>query len=252
MDFLQAVVLGVLQGVFEWLPVSSQGQTIGIAVGFFGISSAEALKHAVFLHAGTLLAAAIYFRKEIIQIISGQLSETRNFIFVAVPATAVTALPSYLLLKSFLFSSFALLVLIGLLLLFTGFIQRIKPKGINGELNRKNSVLLGLAQGFSVLPGVSRSGITSSALLLRGFSPEKAFRLSFLLSIPSVFLAEISFGFLEGFSFEFNSLVALAFAFAFGLLSIDLLLKAAKRISFSKFCYAFGLIYLGIAVASVL
>ncbi len=251
MNLFEAIILGILQGVFEWLPVSSQGQIIAVAIAFFQISTQEALKHSIFLHTGTLIAAIIFFRKELIKIIQGENPELRNFILIAVLATIITAVPSFFILKQLIFSSTILLFLIGFLLIITGLLQKIKQKQIKPKLNKKNSIILGLMQGFSVLPGISRSGITTATLLFEGFEPEEAFRISFLLSVPTVLIGEIAYGLVEGFSFEFNSLIALVFAFVFGLISIDLLLKLAKRISFSWFAIGFGLIYLIIGLVGV-
>ncbi len=248
MDIIQAVVLGILQGVFEWLPVSSQGQVAAIAMAVFSIEAQKAIEYAIFLHIGTLFAAVVYFRKELAEILRGKEKKARNFIAIAVAATVITAVPSYVFLKSLEASALALMLLIAVMLFATGIIQRVKKKETEPSLGKKNSLLLGLVQGFAVLPGVSRSGITTSALLFEGFSPEKAFRISFLLSVPSVLLGEMGLGIVEGFSFEPNMLIALAFAFAFGLASIDLLIRAARRIDFSWFCFGFGALYLALAM----
>ncbi len=251
MDLFQAIILGIFQGIFEWLPVSSQGQIAAIAVSFFGIPADEALGYAIFLHIGTLIAAAAYFRKELSEMALGKDRKARNFILLAVVATGITAIPSYLLLKSIPLTGFALLILIAVLLFVTGFLQKVKSKNTNPELTKKNSVILGLAQGFSVLPGISRSGVTTAALLLEGFSPERAFRISFLLSVPSVLIGEMAFSILEPITFDLSALVALLFAFAFGYLSIAALLNFARAINFSLFCWAFGILYLLIAFLSI-
>jgi undecaprenyl-diphosphatase len=256
LELIHAIFLGIMQGLFEWLPISSQGQIAALSIQFFGVPAEQAIEYAVLLHAGTLLSAIVYFRKEISEIIQGQHKQLRKFIFIAVLATTITALPSYLLLKSFSASSVAMLFLIAIMLLVTGAIQKknnsSKTSRKKAELNSKNSVILGLAQGFSALPGISRSGVTTAALLFEGFSPEKAFRISFLLSIPSVLLAELAFGTIEGFTIDTNAILALAFAFLAGIVSIHALLKIAKRIDFSIFCIAFGLIYLAIAITQFL
>lgn len=251
MSFFEGIVLGFLQGVFEWLPVSSQGQVMAVAAGFFGFDPKAALGYSVLLHAGTLLAAVIFFRKEIFEFAQGKNAKTRNFILIAVGATALTAIPAYFFLKVFLQSSFLLLALIGLMLFVTGFIQKTRAKSSSAELSLKNSLLLGFAQGFSVLPGVSRSGVTTAALLFEGFSPRQAFWMSFLLSIPSVFLAEIFFGLIEGFVIDGTALVALVFSFVFGLLSINVLLRVAEKINFTLFCYAIGFFYLALAFLGI-
>jgi undecaprenyl-diphosphatase len=138
------------------------------------------------------------------------------------------------------------MLLIGAGLLFTGAIQ-FKRKFGKPKEDTKNGFLVGLAQGFSAIPGISRSGVTTVALLFRGFSPEQAFRLSFILGVPSVFIAEIAFSLAEGPVFEPNIWVAIAAAAVAGYFSVSFLLRAAKKISFAWFCIAFGLLYLALA-----
>ena len=249
MELLQALVLGALQGIFEWLPVSSQGQIMGFAMALFKVGAADALKYAVMLHVGTLLAATIYFRSELFSLLTLKNKPLLKFLFIAVLATGLTAVPSYFFLKAVLsYSPFFLLLIIGFLLLLTGVSQNGKKANKKAALTNINAFFLGLAQGFSVLPGISRSGITTTALLFEGFSPGKAFKLSFILSIPSIFIAELAFGASQGFVVDFNAFLALIVAFVFGMLFIDILIRVAKRTNFSKFCIAFGLFYIFIAL----
>ncbi len=250
MDFIQAIVLGILQGIFEWLPISSQGQIMALAIAFFSLKPETALQYAVFLHLGTVLAALLYFRKELISLLKLQNKNFGKFLLIALISTPITALPTYLFLKTILASgSLMILLLIGLFLILTGFLQskRFLPKA--AALNEKNAFLLGLAQGLSVLPGISRSGITTAMLLFEGFKPEQAFKISFILSVPSVGLASLFFVFANGFEISTSAMLSLFAAFLAGFASIDFLLKIAKRISFSKFCIGFGLLYILIAIA---
>ncbi|MEM0360415.1 MAG: undecaprenyl-diphosphate phosphatase [Candidatus Diapherotrites archaeon] len=254
MDFFQALVLGLVQGLVEWLPLSSQGQVMAISMSFFGITPAEAIRIAVFLHIGTFFAALYYFRKEAIQIIFFKEKPLAKFLFIALLSTLVTGIPCYFLLKTVLseFNPAIILIIISALLFIMGLIQWRKKFQKKARLSKKNAFFLGLGQGFAVLPGISRSGITTSTLLFEGFSPEQAFRISFLLSIPSVFLADIAFGFTEGFSFSPEAVFALAIAAITGFLSISALLKIAKKINFSFFCFFFGAIYALLAVSWLL
>jgi len=244
MDLIQAIVLGLMQGITEWLPISSQGQTIITAIKVFGIESETAFAYSVFLHAGTVLAAGIYFRKEIKEIISLKEKKLMQFMLIAVLSTAITAIPMYLFIKEISSSSFYLSILIGLMLIITGLMQWKKKQEKEAQETKQNAFILGLGQGFSVLPGVSRSGVTTSVLLFRGFSPEKAFKLSFLLSVPSVLIAELAFGLKEGIIFEWNILIAVLIAFVSGYLSIKYFIQIAKRINFSYFCFILGIIYI--------
>lgn len=248
MDLLQAIVLGTIQGITEWLPISSQGQSIAVALTVFGMSVEEALHYSIFLHLGTLIAATAYFRKEIVELLQLKDKTLLKFLAIAVVSTAATAIPTYLILRNLLGSSTLLLLLIGVFLIITGLLQMKKRFVKEAKLTNLNALMLGLGQGFSVLPGISRSGTTTSVLLFEGFEPEKAFRISFLLSVPSVFAAEILFGLAEPIMFELNVMIAVAVAAAVGFASIKLLLVVARRINFFLFCILFGLFYVVIAV----
>lgn len=248
MDFLSAIIFGFLQGIFEWLPISSQGNILGI-LSFLGANPQEALKIAIFLHIGTLLAAILYFKCEIKQILKWQKKEDKElgkFVIISTIATGVTAIPSYLILEELLGYGVAFaLILLAILLIITGLLQ-LKKKNSKGsnELSLKNSILAGLGQGFSVLPGISRSGITTSVLLFRNFDPQEAFRISFLMSIPAVLFAEVGYGLLKGFIFSQWAIVSLIVAFVVGFFSMDLLIKFARKINFAYFCFALAVIYL--------
>ncbi len=267
MDLLSAIAFGFLQGIFEWLPISSQGNIMGL-LSFLGTNPQEALKIAIFLHIGTLLAATLYFRKEIQSILKWKNKEDKKlgrFVIFSTLATAVTAVPSFLILEELLGFGIAFaLILIAILLIITGLLQlknnknkikeiknkkesisKLEGKKINSKnLSFWNSILVGLGQGFSVLPGISRSGITTSILLFRNFEPEEAFRVSFLMSIPAVLLGEIAYGLIKGFTINEFAIVALIVAFVIGFFSMDLLIKFARKINFAYFCFVLAIIYL--------
>ncbi|MEK6959038.1 MAG: undecaprenyl-diphosphate phosphatase [archaeon] len=230
---------------------------------FLGLSTSDAFSYAIILHIGTLIAAAIYFRKDIIAILKGKNKIEAKFIFWTLVATAITAIPSYILLKKILetasinllgltiYSQTIFMLVVGIFLLVTGFLQIAKKKQKEATLTRKNAIFLGLGQGLTVLPGMSRSGTTTSIMLFEGFSPEHAFQLSFLISVPTVILGELSFNLLEAPVLSYDMLFGIATAAIVGYLSIDFLLKLAKKVNFGKFCIALGIIYLVIAAISV-
>jgi len=244
MDFFLALLLGLVQGTIEWLPLSSQGQVMAIALAV-GENTVTALKYSVFLHIGTFFAALYYFRKEAVKILSLQEKELGKFLLIALLSTAITGIPTYLLLEAFIteFNPAMVLLLIGALLVIMGIIQWKKKFAKKTSLSNKNAFFLGLGQGLAVLPGISRSGMTTSTLLFRGFKPEQAFRLSFLLSIPSILVMDILYGVKEGFPAEPEMFLGIAVAAVIGFVSISLLLRVAKKINFSKFCIGFGLLY---------
>ncbi|MDO8537829.1 MAG: undecaprenyl-diphosphate phosphatase [archaeon] len=247
MDALQAIILGIVQGLTEWLPISSKAQVTAVGI-VFGIDPKVAFGYAILLHIGTLLAAIIVLWPEIKELFEQKHKPLSKFLLIALLVTPITALPSYLFFReNFLFSSFVIFALIGVMLIITGLIQGWVKRVWQSNFSNKNAAILGLAQGITAFPGLSRSGTTVSVLLFEGFSPEEAFRISFLLSIPSVFFAEIGFGIIEGVSFEPNLLFGIIASFIVGLISMKFLLKIAHRINFSKFCIVFGIFYLILA-----
>lgn len=257
MDFIQAIVLGFLQGLFEWLPVSSQGQIMALSMAFFGISALQAARYAIMLHMGTLFSAIFYLRKDIAKVLASKDVQTIKFLVIAVLATGVTGLPCYFILKKLIASESqclvaligALLITMGFLLLLVGFMKKTPQKG--KKPNNKDAIITGLAQGLSVLPGISRSGITVAALLFRKFDSKQALKLSFLLSIPSIAIAELILYAGEPFAIDSNAIAGMIAAFLTGLLLIHVLIKAAEKINFASFCIIFGLVYISIALFDI-
>lgn len=242
---LEQIILGIVQGVVEWLPVSSEGILILVQTRFFSqLGIEELVKQALFLHLGTFLAALVYFRKDVWGVWENK--KLFNFLLIT---TIITGFLGYGLLKLFInleeqvvSSAKVITLIIGLLLLITAYFQiRVKNRGNREirDLNTSDSFLLGIVQGLAVLPGLSRSGLTVSSLLLRKFNSRDALKLSFLMSLPVVLGGNIILNF-SHFSFSLELFVGLIFSFIFGLLTINLLLKIAKRINFGYFVLFFG------------
>jgi len=248
---LENIILGIVQGIAEWLPVSSEGLFILIKTNFF--QSQEGidviLRQALFLHLGTFLAALIYFRQDIFSLLKGQQKKISKFLIIS---TIISGLLGMVFLKiligledQIIFSGRFITLFVGGLLLITGFLQ-IKAKSKAGlrkysDIKNTDSILLGFLQGIAVLPGLSRSGLTVSGLLLRKFNTATALKLSFLMSLPIVLAGNIILN-LGHFSFSLELLVGLFFSFIFGLLTIGVLLKLAKKINFGYFILVFGVI----------
>lgn len=259
---LEQIILGIVQGITEWLPVSSEGVIVLIAKNFLkeGITIETVVKQALFLHLGTFLAALVYFRKDVLSLIktlfnykSAKIETQKIFKFLLI-SFLISGFLGFALLKIFIgledqisLSAKAITLLIGFLLLITAYLQIKAPKqGHRKSIDLKNtdSVLLGLIQGLAVLPGLSRSGLTVSTLLLRKFDDQDALKLSFLMSLPIVLAGNIILNF-NDLIFSNDLIWGLIFSFIFGLLTIDLLLKIAKRINFGYFVLIFGLLVLG-------
>jgi len=259
---LEQIILGIVQGITEWLPVSSEGVIVLITENFLkdGITKEIAVKQALFLHLGTFLAALVYFRKDVLSLIKTMFNyksantETQKIFKFLFISFLISGFLGFALLKIFInleeqlsLSAKAITLVIGLLLLITAYLQiKSSKQGYKkpNDLKNTDSILLGLMQGLAVLPGLSRSGLTVSALLLRKFDDQDALRLSFLMSLPIVLAGNIILNF-NNLIFSAELILGLIFSFIFGLLTIDMLLKIAKRINFGYFVLIFGLLVIG-------
>ncbi len=204
---LYSIILGLIQGISEWLPISSKTQVLIASQYLLNLTYQQAYTFGLFMEIGTVLAAVIYFRKELILLIktllSGLKDENRGlFIYVltATVATGIIGAPLYLIADSITGVSVGIpMLIIGFVLIGDALlIRHSKNKQKLGkntrkfkDLSFKDYVLIGIAQGIAALPGVSRSGITVSTMLLMNVEPDEAFRLSFLIGI---FAAVAAFG----------------------------------------------------------
>ncbi|MDD2655522.1 MAG: undecaprenyl-diphosphate phosphatase [Candidatus ainarchaeum sp.] len=256
MDLFAAMVLGIIQGLVEWLPLSSEAAVTLSGKFLFGMDYQESLGVAVFLHLGTLLSAAFYFRNEMSQMLRSIFSKTADkglllFLLLATLLSGIVAMPLLFLAFSMEIPDGLFTALIGLFLIFIAFLQKKQKAGAGRKLELKNAIIPGLAQGFSALPGISRSGITLAALLGEKFPLRDAFRLSFLMSIPIVFAAELMLPVIkQDFLITNEMLVGACAAAAAGFLSISALLKFAETVNFFRATLSLGALVLisGLAV----
>ena len=252
-----ALIIGILQGIFEWLPISSEGNITLYLTVVENVSPTVAVRLSLFLHAGTAVSALAYYRDEVAALLrtvptwrpqkafEGDRAEL-SFFVVATFASGVVGIVAYLLLEGLVsqLAGGAFVALIGLLLVLTGILQR-AVEDIGGRRDTPDmvdAVLVGGLQGLAILPGVSRSGTTASALLLRGHDGPSSFRLSFLLSIPAAFgagaLAVLDGG-LPAIEPTMGA-VALATSAVVGYLTIDALMRLVERVSFWLVCVGLG------------
>jgi undecaprenyl-diphosphatase len=189
MDLLQSIILGFIQGTTEWLPISSTGH-LRIAEYFFGLS--VPLLFDVVLHVGTLLVTLIYFRNAVKNVLLALWhrdfqSEDGKLIVPIVIGMVPTALMA-VLIGNDLDRYFSSLPLLGAGFIAGGIVLFTSKFGAE----RKNNIsypeafLIGIMQGISIIPSISRSGLTIAVALLLGIKREVAFKFSFLLSIPAV------------------------------------------------------------------
>ncbi len=258
LTIIQQLILGIVQGITEWLPISSSAFLTLIMANLFSITDIGVLIHtALFFHLGTFLAALIYFRKDVWDLIKAifkykkaepETQEILKFIIIATLISGAIGTGILIGLKQFqdslAITGKTITLAVGVLLLFTGIIQlKVKKKGFRKEreIRNKDSVLLGFAQGISALPGISRSGITVSTLLLRKFDDTSALRLSFLLSLPIILIGNIVLN-LEDMIFSSAAIFGILASFIFGLLTIAGLMKLTKKINFGWFALIFAVL----------
>jgi undecaprenyl-diphosphatase len=198
-NWLLGVLLGVVQGISEWLPISSKTQVIIVSNLLFGLSFTQGYALGLFLEAGTFIAAVYYFRREVWKVLRALVGrgddEGRTLLKFLVVVTAFTAVIGVVIYKSVSESysgpvlgipMIALgCVLIGDAVLITVARSKYEPtKGLH-DLSLTELVAIGIVQGVAAFPGVSRSGATVSSMLLLGINPRDSFRLSFLALIPA-------------------------------------------------------------------
>jgi len=268
---IEYIIIAILQGLFEWLPISSSGQVMIVAVNFFGIPPEEAYSLSIWLHLGTMFAVLLKFKKDYIRIVKSFLPmkfnvietdiKKRNWLIVGTIGTAITALPLYFIFKFIIVGEFTavhgdlLTLIIAGMLIITGIILLLIKKkfgvktieSVEKQNVIKDSFIIGLIQGVAVLPGISRSAITVSTTLIQNYEQDSALRLSFLMSVPVVIASiavDIIFG--EGSVFRILdpiTIIIITFlSFIVGYASIEILLKIAKRIQFGYFCLLYGII----------
>ncbi len=241
MDYFQATILGIIQGIVEWLPISSEGQAVLIGIKILGLTPEEALSYAIFLHLGTLLVVLIRFRKTWFSLLTGMDIPLLRRIIIVTSGTGITAVPIFLVLEEFFNSNLNVTLLIGLLLILTGIVLSYSKQGIRDieSLSTIELFGLGIIQGFAILPGISRSGVTITTLLMRNIRPESALVFSFLISVPPVIGAIIISGIPPESHLPINLTMIIA-AFITGGIMMELLLRMSHRMNFSYFCFFLG------------
>ncbi|NLY71794.1 MAG: undecaprenyl-diphosphate phosphatase [Clostridiales bacterium] len=210
MTIFEGIILGIVQGLAEFLPISSSGH-LAILQYIFGIEGDRVLTFAVLLHFGTLISLFIVYYKEIWGLIIELIytikdiftgrglrinaNETRRLGFMIIVATIPTALIGYIF-KDFFSGLYNSLTAIGICLIITGTILWIVERITQGKkdisrMKFRDAVLVGIFQSFAIAPGISRSGATIVGSLFSGLNRKLAVKFSFLISIPSIIGAVI-------------------------------------------------------------
>jgi len=257
MTLLQAILLGLIQGLTEFLPVSSSGH-LAIVQHFLPGFDQPGLLFDVLLHLGTMLAVVLYFRRELGNLLSSPFrrdaeAQTHRRLLTLLLAASVPTAIIGLTFKDFFEGLFENIPLVALMLLVTGTLLFISEKFRRGnrreeQLNLIDALVVGTVQGCAIIPGISRSGSTIAALLLRGVDGETAARFSFLLALPAVLgAALLSMRHLqEVATVELPQYLAgTGVAFIAGMLSIHCLMAVIRRrrlFAFAIYCWVAGTI----------
>ncbi len=312
-SLIELLLLGVIQGVVEWLPISSEGQVVLVVLQFLELRVEEAISIALFLHLGTMLVVFFIYKSDFMLIFqylirffkekilvegkngymdlnlgTEKIDEVRSlikFFFWGVLGTAVTGIPILLVISDFwtrivddyqIDLGSASTILIGFLLIITGFVlsrqrafEYVEETADSSdseslrsldELTWLESFVVGMCQGFAILPGISRSGMTITALLLLKVKRTDSLRGSFLLLVPASLGAVIlelargrivfdlsSLVFRVGSSVSLgmgNVVILLGITFLVGYMTIKYFLQAlaSNKVKFDHFCYVLGII----------
>ncbi|MFC1863268.1 undecaprenyl-diphosphate phosphatase [Thermodesulfobacteriota bacterium] len=267
MNIIDSIILGVVQGLTEFLPISSSGHLV-LFQNLLGYKEPEILFD-VALHCGTLLAVFIYFRSDLKRMITESVSFVIDLAkkqrsiksFNEDPYVSLTSwviigtIPTALIgfiFKSPLESLFGSVTVVGVMLLVTGVILAVTkfvPPGYSSRkrVGLKTSIIVGIAQGLAIIPGVSRSGTTIATGILCGMERDLAARFSFLLSIPAILGAvvlQIDSGDFGRMGLEPLILGFISSALV-GLLALKILMTLVRKgnfFYFAPYCWVAGLI----------
>jgi len=262
MEIINAIILGIIQGLTEFLPVSSSGH-LEIAKAILGENKVgeESLLMTVVLHFATALSTIIIFRKDILEILSGLLQFKNNDSFWFSLKIVLSMIPAAFVGVFFndeiegLFGG--ALTLVGSMLLVTGLLLFLadKAKASAKKVGIKHAILIGISQAIAILPGISRSGATISTAVLLGIDKEKAARFSFLMVVPLIF-GKMAKDTLSGdIQYETTTFIPLVIGFIFAFLTgmfackwMIKLVKSSQLKYFAYYCFAIG----GIVIATSL
>ncbi len=256
MDIIEAIILGLIQGLTEFLPVSSSGH-LEIAKAIFGDKSLpeESLTFTVILHFATALSTMVIFRKEIAEIFKGLFQFKWNAESQFSVKIIISMLPAVVVglffeeqLEAFFSGN---LVLVGAMLIVTAILLLLadRAKDTGKEVSYKNALIIGVSQAVAMLPGISRSGATISTSVLLGIDRTKSARFSFLMVVPLIF-GKVAKDILGGeISFQSSEslpmFIGFLSAFISGLVACTWmisLVKKSKLSYFSIYCSIVGLI----------
>ncbi|MFK7748170.1 MAG: undecaprenyl-diphosphate phosphatase [Kordia sp.] len=257
MDLINSIILGIIQGLTEFLPVSSSGH-IELGKAILGVEVEENMLFTVVLHFATALSTIVIFRKDILELLNGifqfKWNEESKFalkVIISMIPAAVVGIYFEDQLEA-LFDGNILLV--GCMLIVTAILLYFadKAKNTKKKVSYSNAVVIGISQAIAMLPGISRSGATISTSVLLGNDKTKAARFSFLMVVPLIFGKMAKDIFSGELALESDDILPLSAgfiaAFIAGLFACTWminLVKKSKLSYFSIYCLVVGLIAIG-------
>lgn len=263
MTLIDAAILGLIQGLTEFLPVSSSGHLV-IFQNLLGLHE-PGITLEVMLHLGTLFSVLWVFYKDFLGLFSfWNDSNQRHFLLLLITGLLVTTVLG-LLVSNYVAIIFESTLIVGIMLLVTGGILKlltVLPVGTKTakEMSYKDALWIGLLQTFAVLPGISRSGTTIMAAVWRGLDRETAIRYSFMLSAPLIFGASLlemrdmlSVG-LDNTLLQ-NYIVGGLVAFLSGIVAIKLFIKilsGQKFYYFAYYCWGLGILVIAVSLTRII
>lgn len=250
MTLLQTIILSIVQGITEFLPISSSGH-LALLQNFWHIAESS-IAFDVLLHFGTLGAIVAIFYQDIKEIIIKRNWNIIKLLFIATLPAGFFGL----FCQSFIENKFSSLVFIGFAFLITAvflfltkFFKNSQQKEKLEHLSFSDALIIGIAQAFALFPGISRSGMTIVAGLLRKLDAKIAYQFSFLLAIPTILgalILQIPKIILHGQNNYFFYILGTLIAFLVGMISLKVLAKILKKDKF--YWFSFYLLILGILI----
>ncbi len=245
---IKSFILGIIQGLTEFLPISSSGH-LAILEAYFDIT--EPVVFATFLHFGTFVATVVFFRNSILNIGKGVVEgnkESINYVVNILVGTIPIVL-FVLLLREHIEQSFKDVRLVGILLGITGVVLLLTNlvKKSDRKVTLFPALLIGISQMFATFPGISRSGFTISTGLFAKISPKDSFDFSFLLSLPAVLGANLLEFFTLPHIVDYPSLaIGMLCSFVSGLIALTILRKLVNKNFhlFGIYCLALSMVLL--------
>jgi undecaprenyl-diphosphatase len=256
MDILKSLLLGIIQGLTEFLPVSSSGHLEIFKVFLdFSYDSTNSLFFTLIVHLATALSAIIYFWKDIKEIIMSSIcfkkDENTFFAFYILVSMIPAGLAGYFFESEINYLFNGNLTLVGFMLILTSLILYLSDRfnNSNKKLNLKSSLIIGFTQALAILPGISRSGATIGTSIFLGLNRNIAAKFSFLMVVPVIFGSSLKIILDNEIEFNNNNISNYLVGFSAALISgyyackwMIIFVKKSKLIYFSIYCLLIGIL----------